>query len=219
MALRSHRINHAEAFSEPLPKKGTEQWNLVVIAVDQFKSPRASLIGIWLLITSSGNKNLTIVPIYPINDLTSGPNNVAWDEIFFLDSAKTPSMNFLSTLSEHLLWDEYLLIDQEGLTNIVNQFTQFNSTTQANEIQGSEITSIGSVTELNLNEQYEIWQAVCSDLAAKSERKDVLKWLGQLKPYTHSQFELKEIVHHMNFQENSQFKLKCEFPTLTLKTP
>jgi hypothetical protein len=216
MAMRSHRINQAETFSEPVPKKGTKQWNLVVIAVDQLTAPRASLIGVWLLITSPGNDNITLVPIYPTGDLTSGPKNVAWDEMFSIDSEQTPSIEFLSTLSEHILWDEYLLIDQEGITNIVNQFTQFKSTSQANEVKGNTTISTGSIIELNLEGQFEIWQAVCSELAAKSDPNEVSIWLDQIKPFTHSGFELKD---QLNFQKKSQFQLVCEFPTLTLNSP
>lgn len=216
MTILSHRINQTETFSEAVPKKGTDQWNLVVIAVDQLTSARASLIGIWLLITSPGNEILTLVPIYPTGDLTSGPKNVAWDEKFSLDSEQTPSLDFLSTLSEHLLWDDYLLIDQEGITNILDQFTQFDPTSQVKEDSGSAISSTGSINELNLDGQFEIWQAVCSELAAKSNPNEVSKWLDQIKPYTHSRIELKD---QLNLKKNSQIQLVCEFPTLPLNSP
>ena len=216
MAMRSHRINQSESISEPVSKKGTEQWNLVVIAVDQLNSSQASLIGMWLLITSPGSNNLTIVPIYPTNDLTSGPNNVAWEEMFSLDSENTPSMEFLSKLSENLLWDEYLLVDKEGITNIVSGF---KSTSPEIDIQGSVIASIGLVSEYNLDAQFEIWQAVCSELAAKSDPNEVSMWLDGIKPFTHTRFELKETFHQLNFQKNSQIQLECEFPTLALNTP
>lgn len=219
MALRSKGTNRAEISSEPLPQKGNGQWNLVVIAVDQFTAARVSLIGIWLLITSPDSDNLTLVPIFPAGEFSSEPNKVAWEEMFSLDTDLRPSSEFLSTLSNHLLWDEFLLIDRQGITNIVDQFEESESTVQANEIQGIDIPSSASKIELNLEGQFEIWRTACRELAAKSNPNEVSNWLDKIKPYTHSQFELNQVFNQLILQENSQFKLKCEFPTLTLNSP
>lgn len=219
MSIHSFGINQADEYTELMPKNGYGQWNLVVIAVDQFSSSRPSLIGLWLLITSADTYNLTLVPIYPKIGTAAGSKNISWEDEFFLDGERQPDTNFLNLLSKQLLWDEYLMIDQEGMTIIVNQFTQYNSMFSIKKIPGEVLPTTGSDFNLSIDGQLEIWQAVCSELATKTDANELSNWLDQVKPYIHSRFELKDILHQQNFQGNSQFLVSCEFPTLTLNTP
>ena len=76
MNISSQEIYQADILAKTNLKKGDGQWNLLVIAVDKLTAPYPTLTGIWLMITSAGNYNLTLVPIYPTSNLPSGLKNI-----------------------------------------------------------------------------------------------------------------------------------------------
>jgi hypothetical protein len=199
---------------------GKSQWNLLVIAVDQLAS-RPALMGIWLLVTSPEMQNLTLVPIYPAGELDPTPVIIEWDTIFSLTPEKKPNIEFLETVSEQILWDDYLIIDKDGIASIQETVTQFGARYQANEVQVNKnlLPRTGVDVDLSLEDQLEIWKTICLELSSIIEPEDLSNFITQIKPYIHTQINLDEIAHQRYFQKNTQLQLVCEFPTLALNSP
>ena len=200
---------------------GNSQWNLLIIAVDRLASSHAALMGIWLLVTSPEMQNLTLVPIYPAGDFDPTPANIEWDSIFSLTSEKKPSIEFLETVSEQILWDEYLIIDKEGIASVQEIVARSDVMSQIIEVQVNKnlIMRTGVDLDLSLEDQLEIWKTICLELSTIIEPEDLSDFISQIKPHIHTQVDLDEIAHQRYIQKNSQVQLVCEFPTLTLNSP
>lgn len=219
MSKSSQGIYQADILSKTNPKKGNGQWNLLIIAVDKLTAPQPTLIGLWLVITSPGNSNLTLVPIYPTSNLPSGLKNIAWQEAFSINQKQKLNADFLEVLSEHLLWDEYLMVDSNDIETILDQFTQNKLMFMANSTpEGDESVDRLNI-DRNLDRQIEIWQAVCGELNTKSDSNELANWIDQIEPYVHTSFELNGLPHLQNNQANTHSQFTCEFPTLALNTP
>jgi len=223
IGMITHSANNLQQDNlvDPVSGSSNGQWNLLIIAVDQLASPHPSLTGIWLLITSPEIQKLTLVPMFPPADLELIPADTEWNNIFSLTSEQEPNVEFLEKLNEQVLWDEYLLIDKGGLVSIWETANQLGGFSPASEVQVPEIVLPRTRVDvdLSLEGQVEIWKTICFELANIAEPDEFAHFLNQIEPHIHTRINLGEISQNLNFEDETQLQLGCEFPTLTLNSP
>jgi hypothetical protein len=201
-------------FADPGFGISNGQWNLLIIAVDQLTVSHPSLAGIWLLIATPNDQNLTLVPVFPPIAPEPTPNDSEWDQIFSLTSKQEPNFEFLDKISEQVLWDEYLMIDKSGMDAIWETVNHLDTSSQENELP-----TTGMDFELSLGSQAEMWKTICLQLSKITDLRDFSFFLDQIKPHLHTDIDLDEISQELYFKDKSQVQLGCEFPTLTLNSP
>ena len=221
MVTQSIELPQQDNLADPAFGISNGQWNLLIIAVDQLASPRPSLVGIWLLITTPEIQKLTLVPIFPPGELDSSPVDTDWEKTFSMTSEQEPIVEFLDKVSEQVLWDEYLMIDKGGLVSILEIVTHHVVLSQESEVQLNKnvLPATGANVDLSLEGQVEIWKTICLDLSNITEPEDFAQLLNQIKPHIHTHIDLEDFSQNSYFEDESQFQLGCEFPTLTLKSP
>lgn len=221
MVLQLKEFNQPHNYGNPIPEIDNGQWNLLIIAVDRLTPYHPSLIGLWLLITSSESQSLTLVPIFPAGNQNFSVENIKWEKIFSINSEKKPNMNFLERISEQILWDDYLIIDLEGMSHVIENFTDDSYIYQGSESLGKGVMlpGTGKVIDLSLDGQEKIWRSVCQELSSIAEPSHLINRLDLIKPHLHSKINLDEIAIQRSFQNKNQLKLTCNFPTLSLNSP
>lgn len=221
MVTRSENNLQQDNLDNPSIGISNGQWNLLIVAVDQLASPHPSLVGIWLLISTPENQKLTLVPMFPPADHEPTPVDNEWNKIFSLTSEQEPNVEFLDMVSEQVLWDEYLLIDKDGLVSIWETANQLGGLSPASVAQVNEnvLPRTGGDVDLSLEGQVEIWKTICLELANIAEPDEFAHFLNQIEPHIHTRINLDEISQNQNFEDETQLQLGCEFPTLTLNSP
>lgn len=197
------------------------QWNLLIIAVDHLTASRPALAGIWLLITTPENQNLTLVPIFPTMDPETVTEDSEWEKIFSLTSDREVNVEFMQKISEQVLWDEYLLIDKDGMSSIGETVGLHDVSSKVAEVPDKKNGPhpIGTEFDLSLESQIDMWKTICLELSKFTEPEDIAQFLSQIKPHLATNFNIDEVAKKMYLKNEPPLQLGCEFPTLTLKSP
>ena len=190
---------------------GNGQRNLVLMLVDQVSTEKPELDGIWLLITHPQTTNITLVPVFwGDNEKTRN-----FYDSFTVTEDNLPSPIFLDAMSEHVLWDDYLLIDQQGLASIFNNFDSAVDDTQHLAAGPAFTTS----TIQSLEKQAELWKSMCSYLSQVEGQVQMAELVQEVLPHFSSSLSWDDLPLYPWGSDNFAGNLSCEFPTLNMISP
>jgi hypothetical protein len=183
--------------------RGNGQRNLVLLLVDQLSGQQPQLEGIWLLITLPQSSTLTLVPVYPghIHKTQS------IQESFVMTEGNQPGPEFLDVLTEQFLWDDFLVIDREGISSALNTLDR------------TGIEASTAFPQLSLEEQTSLLQSMCEHLSRFENRNDFNIWFDQVSPHFSTKISWDNFPLNTWGTEGIEDKLGCEFPTLNLISP
>ena len=197
------------------------QHNLLVITVDQLASAKPVLESIWLLITYPEVFNLTLVPIYPPiqEDMLTDDLNLA--QTFVMTAQQTPNPDFLELIREKIYWDNYLIVDQNGVSNVLRILQQYADGLPGKENQTNSILlpQTGQEIDRSLENQVRIWNGVCLELSRISNAGEMENLIQQISPHIRTNLVLEELSQQWLFEQPNAFQMGCEFPTLFLNSP
>ena len=191
--------------------RGNGQHNLVLLLVDQIAAQQPGLEGIWLLISLPHNSTLTIVPVFPDQDQQVNP----LAETFAMTEYNQPSADFLNLLTERILWDDFLVIDREGIAFVMDAIEA-----AAPDSQGAlPDIALAAGTRLTLEAQISLWQSMCDTFSRIDGRDEFENLFSQFSAYFSTNQSWEGHPLYPLGTENSEVKLGCEFPTLNLISP
>jgi hypothetical protein len=187
---------------------GNGQRNLVLMLVNENFAGNPELEGIWLLITHPQSSAITLVPVNPGDNERSRKLY----ESFTVSEDSLPGLTFLDVMSEYLLWDDYLLIDQQGLASVFNNFDSAADDTL-------HVVSSPRSTRLSIEEQTKLWKSMCAYLSQVDEPEQMVKLVQQVSPHFSSSLSWDDLPLYPWAAENYDGNLSCDFPTLIMKSP
>jgi hypothetical protein len=197
------------------------QYNLLVITVDQLASTKPVLESIWLLITYPEFSNLTLVPIFPTGQDNMKTDDLTLAQIFVMTPQQTPNSDFLELIREKIYWDNYLVVDQKGVSNVMKILQQYAEGFPGKENQTNTILLPQTEQEIDrgLEKQVQIWNGVCLHLSRISKLGEMKKLIQQISPHIRTNLVLEELPQQWLFEQPNDFPMGCEFPTLILNSP
>lgn len=207
------RVN--QAGTEKSIIMGNGQRNLLVIGVQDLTAPEPVLESIWLLILYPRDANISLLPIFPVPDGGVIPQNNALMKSFSLSSQHIPESFFFDQLRQQFWWDNYILIDKAGLSNVLDIIHQFSSAKL-----GTILESIPSTWE-NPNEalqrQTELLKTACKQLERlpNSIKSEIL--IQQIDDQIYSDLNWSEFIRGWSSNRPVGYQIECEFPTLILE--
>ena len=197
------------------------QQNLLVITVDQFTSAKPALESIWLLITHPDISNLTLVPIYPSNQEDPKTADLILAQTFAMTAQQTPNSEFLELLQKKIYLDNYLILDQKGVSSVLRILHQFAEGLPGKENQTSVILlpQTGEGVDRSLENQVQIWYGICLELSRISKAGKIEGLIRKISPHIRTDLKWEEFSSQWSFEQPKDFQIGCEFPTLLLNSP
>lgn len=197
------------------------QQNLLVITVDQLALAKPVLKSIWLLITYPEISNLILVPIYPSNQEDSITADLMLAQTFAMTAQQTPRSEFLEPLRKKIYWDNYLIVDQKGVSSVLRILHQFAEELPGKENQTNSILlpQTGQEVDRSLENQVQIWNIVCLELSRISKAGKMEDLIQKISPYVRTNLLWEELSQQWSFEQPNDFQMGCEFPTLFLNSP
>jgi hypothetical protein len=202
-------------------RQDRSQYNLVVMLVDQRSASQPELEGIWLLIASSDQPVIHLVPVHAEQILLT---QAADSDLhgFEMSPDLRPGREFLDQLSDRMLWDDYLVIDRSRWNSLITSLQATTNESSA-DTSSSDMPAAGSL-HFRLDDpqqlQLQDWIVICSHLSQVSTPGQFRSFLDQLSSLSLSHRQDWRKLSRLpwgNWDEESA--LRCEFPTLNFEYP
>jgi len=204
-------------FSEPgyRMQNSSKQLNILIITIDHFDVVDPKLDGIWLALYIPNNFTVSFIPIIP----SSSSNSLIFEQEviknFYLKTNKTLGSAFVKILNENkIYWDNFVIIDSIGLSELVTNITKYNFASSMAKIN-LLLPRYASLNKNYLdaaNIQAELIQQICINQPLSNEHEifDIL--FNSEHIFT----DIKIINANNNIKSNTKinYGLTCKFPTL-----
>ena len=190
---------------------GSGQHNLVLLIVDHISSPQPHLEGVWLLITLPGSSTLTLVPVFPAP--TSQASSMA--DTFAMNTDDQPVPEFLDRLTDQILWDHYLVIDNDGISSTLDTF----EAAALGVSNPDHETSLHTDQQLTLEQQIIYWQSICEYLSTFGGKDEIEILINQVSSNFTTNLSWDELPLYPLDVEHVGVNVSCEFPTLNSISP
>lgn len=196
------------SFPYTVKNLGNGQRNLALMLVSENFTEKPELEGIWLLITHPQSSRITLVPV------VRGDNEKTRNLFasFSMTEDSLPNPTFLDAMSEYLLWDEYLLIDQQGLASVLDSF---------DSVADDTVHLVTSPTSSgpSIEEQTKLWKSICAYLSQVEGPEQMANLVHQVSPHFSSSIAWDDLPLYPWASDNYEGNLSCEFPTLKMISP
>ena len=145
-----------------VPIPNNDQFNLLVIGVDDVTKPDAELQSIWLIAYPKDPDQITIMPVFP--SLEKPVQNLILSETFHLHNGK-PAPEFWDVMRKtDVWWKEFAIIDKAGLSKLIDSIGGIDANNgQLNGAQAvNMIPSWKSNPHTALDQQKMVFEGVCT---------------------------------------------------------
>jgi hypothetical protein len=149
-----------------VPIPNNNQFNLLLIGVDNIHSKDAKLQSIWILAFPQKPSRLNLFPVFPSMD--KPVQNLRLAEAFHLHRGQ-PSQEFWNLMKgTDTWWNEYVVSDKTDLTNLVDSLQGIQVAGEyLNGIQAlSKIPSWKSDPQMAIKQQKIVFEGVCNRISA-----------------------------------------------------
>ena len=197
---------------------GSGQRNLLVIGVDQKKSPDPILESIWLLISYPGKSNLTLIPIYPTIEGGIPLADSTLAQIFSISSEGVPDTKFFNHLKDQLWWDNYILINKEGISALFEFLNQSEPDFEVAATMAS-LPAAWQDPDGALQGQSQLMKMACERTSKLLGEVNFSKFIQEIQLHVHTDLNWEEVSQNWSFRPPASLQIECEFPTLVLEIP
>jgi anionic cell wall polymer biosynthesis LytR-Cps2A-Psr (LCP) family protein len=190
------------------------QFNLLLIGVDDIDQPDASLESVWLAAHVENSPKITLIPVFPSPD--DPAQNLLLTESFYIDEGK-PSKEFWDAMrNTNIWWKGYLISDLAASIKLIDILGGVGiNNQQMNGIQAvSSITPWKDDALVAVNHQKIFLESICNRIATNQipNLKDISEILDHK---FRSNTQTKVFIARWITQAVSNEKLTCAFPTMT----
>lgn len=218
----------AEAFStsiqvDPTPEGiNNGQRNLLLTWVDSLDAANPRLEGLWLILFVPNSPSLTWLPLYPDGLIKSIDGNSQWYADFGLTPDGEIDSQFVSNLrSKDIWWNNYLVIDETGLVEIVNRSLNVNGSPAITPQPDAGVRIIANMPLAwedpgeALKAQFDLLDSLCLSIPAPNQPAGPADLLGLLDHHLVTNLQAEEILSIRNNLRLTGGRL-CKFPTRRL---
>jgi len=211
-----------QATHSPPVRASNGQRNILLITIDHFSSKTPQIEGVWLVIDFPSASHLTLLPVYPTATPDGAVKNQSLATQFSLDSSGLPSPEFLDGITAlDLWWDSYIVLDQIGLAELVDQVSGADLAGEA--LDGlREVSAIPSPNDdppiAALRSQAALFQALCKKMASLTTPGQPAEIINRLSQHFTSDLPPERIASGLHDLLSPSGSLSCEFPSLPQAT-
>jgi hypothetical protein len=201
------------------------QRNLLVAWVDRLDAARPRLEGLWLILFVPNSPSLTWLPLYPAGLIVNIDGNPQWTADFRLTPDGKLDAQFVADLrSKDVWWNNYLIIDETGLAEIVNRSLNANEDPGITPQPDAGVRIIANMPpawehpEEALKAQFDLLEKFCLPPTATNRVASEADLIGPLDHHLITNLQADEILSIWNDLRLTGGRL-CKFPTRSLPQP
>ena len=195
------------------PQNG--QWNLLVIAVQDLTSSEPVLENLWLLISFPRNQTLTLLPILPDPSGVISTAHFVLRDTFSLSNQKDPAASFFDQLHQEFWWDNYILVDEVGISQILDIIHPMGVGNKGVNLESIQSTW-ENPTEALLR-QAELFSTICDQFNNFTQSGKIEILIQKMDDYIQSDLDWNEFMTNWSTYRTKGKQFECEFPTLVLE--
>lgn len=190
------------------------QFNILIIGVDDMDQPDANLESIWLAAHTENSLKITFIPVFPSPD--DPDHNLTLADTFNLDHGK-PGKEFWDEMRKtNFWWKGYLIGDRSTLIKIIDvvEGARTNGHEMNSTIAVSNITSWKDDPWIAINHQKLFLESICKGISSHQSLN--LKEINEiLSSDFRSSAQTKIFLAGWTARAISNDQFTCTFPTLT----
>lgn len=198
------------------------QRNLLVAWVDRLDTSNPRLEGLWLILFVPDSPSLTWLPLYPHGLIENINSNPQWYTDFKLTPDGEIDSQFVANLrSKDVWWNNYLVIDETGLIEIVNSSLNVNKNPAITPQPDAGLRIVANLPlpwenpSEALKAQFDLLNSLCLSTPASTQAVSVADLIGPLKDHLITDLKADEILSTWNNLRLTGGHL-CKFPTRSL---
>jgi hypothetical protein len=220
---RAAEPQSADLQADPPPEGiNTGQRNLLVAWVDRLDSTSPRLEGLWLILFVPNSPSLTWLPLYPAGLVESIAGNPHWVEDFGLTADGKLDPQFVADLrSKDVWWNNYLVIDEAGLVEIVNRSLNASEEPAITPQPDAGVRIISNMPLAwedpanALKAQFDLLDRFCLPPSASIHATSAADLIGPLEHHLITNLQAEEIFSIWKNLRLTGGRL-CKFPTRSL---
>ena len=190
-----------------------DQFNLLIIGVDDMSRVDAQLESIWLAAHAENSNHITLIPVFPSSD--DPDQNVILSDSFSIEQAK-PSESFWDEMrKENFWWKGYVISDKDSTIRLIDSLGGIDMQNQL--LDGLQAVSILNSwkddPQMSIHQQRILFESVCDRIftdqfASPKTINDILDH--------NSLSDKRTKIFITNLIANIKFNgtIACNFPTL-----
>jgi hypothetical protein len=198
------------------------QRNLLVAWVDRMDSTNPRLEGLWLILFVPNSPSLTWLPLYPAGLIESIDGNAQWVADFRLTPDDKLDPQFVADLrSKDVWWNNYLVIDETGLVEIVNRNLNSSEDPAITPQPDAGVRIIANMPLAwenpgeALKAQFDLLDRFCLPPITSTRAASAADLIGPLDHHLITNLQAEEILTIWNNLRLTGGRL-CKFPTRSL---
>lgn len=198
------------------------QRNLLIAWVDRLDTSNPRLEGLWLVLFVPDSPSLTWLPLYPHGLIENINNNPQWYTDFSLTPDGEIDSQFVTNLrSKDVWWNNYLVIDETGLIEIVNSSLNVNKNPAITPQPDAGLRIVANLPlpwedpSEALKAQFDLLDSLCLSTPASTQAASAADLIGPLKHHLITDLQADEILSTWNNLRLTGGRL-CKFPTRSL---
>lgn len=192
--------------------KGWQQFNILVIAVDNIKAQAPALKGAWLVVYPNDKSHFMLLPLYPAQGSAPAGSSLAGN--FSLDAAGGPGEAFVAELaSRDIWWTGYVVMDDASLAQILDYAAGKSYTSGAamlEDLPDPRQDGLGA-----LMHQARLVRSLClsSNQLAADELWRIARFYNQISAHVNTDANLDQALADWE-DRLKRGGITCEFPSL-----
>ena len=209
---------HKESIISPeVEIPDNNQFNLLIIGVNDITQPDAELESIWLAAYAENSSKVTFVPIFPLPD--KHDRNKILTESFYMENGY-PGLQFWDAMrTTNIWWKGFIIIDKPFAIKLIDSIGGI-------QIHHQKMNGIQAVRSINswkddpssaVEHQKMFIEAVCRKIA-KSQTTNLDDVKDLLRENTRLNHQAYSAITWWLDKKNESNLLSCTFPTLTQAT-
>jgi len=203
-----------KAIQAPTTVPVTDQRNLLVIGVDNLRTPEPELESAWLVMYFPGKPDFTLLPIYPMPAKQGIQTSPALLSSFSLDPGGRPNPAFLQKLADWIWWNNYLVIDQTGMIALINMLGGISENNQI--LDGAQVMarvrSSSQDSDAAYVSQASLLEDICDQTRIPPSKKAIASTLRKIETNLTTDLDLINSLNTWFDPTKKPLAVRCEFP-------
>ncbi|MFN2236763.1 MAG: hypothetical protein ACK2U1_21240 [Anaerolineales bacterium] len=208
----SNRIDTTIMPSVAIPDN--DQFNLLIIGVDDLSHVDAQLESIWLAAYAENSNHITLIPVFPSSD--DPDQNMILSDSFSIEQGKPREEFWDEMRKENFWWKGYVISDKDSTIRIIDLLGGIDMQNQ--QMDGLQavrsITSWNDDTQLSIKQQRILFESVCNkiftDQIASPQMINDFVNQNSLAD-TRTKTFITNLIANIKYNGS----IACNFPTLT----
>jgi hypothetical protein len=204
-----------DSISMPFTTPPEDQYNLLIIQVDDLEKPNVALKSVWLVVYYSDSPRVDLFPIFPFRNKESTQQI---SNSFTLTADKEPCQDFWKQLDAFgSWWNGYILLDEIAAAQIISFLGNENAQETLATIQ--DIPLWYENLNAAVQSQSQMYELALQKISQKDNYQGIISLLSILRSHSRTNLAHAKVWETWKLLRSYDHSLTGSFPTLAKAEP